>query len=101
MARKAASKVGRGTVVMPSPSNWTAASSLKAPGSPWKATRIFWLSGGCSAAVILWPAFLLGRSLGGVTGWAQETRVLPRETAPYDEMKSGRLQAAVGRWRVE
>lgn len=40
MARKAASKVGRGTVVIPSPRSWTAASSLKAPGSPWKATRI-------------------------------------------------------------
>jgi len=97
MARKAASKVGRGTVVIPSPRSWTAASSLKAPGSPWKATRILWWSGEWSAAVILWPAFLLRRSSGGVTGWAQERWVLPRETAPYDEMKTRRLQAAVRR----
>jgi hypothetical protein len=29
--------------------------------------------------------------LGGVTGWAQEMCVLPRGTAPYDEMKMERL----------
>jgi hypothetical protein len=26
--------------------------------------------------------------MGGVTGWAQETRDLPREAAPYDEVKT-------------
>jgi hypothetical protein len=29
--------------------------------------------------------------MGGVTGWAQEMCVLPRGTAPYDEMKTERL----------
>jgi hypothetical protein len=44
-----------------------------------------------------WPTFcLFGREIGGVTGWAQETRDLPRETAPYDEMKTERL-ASCGR----
>jgi hypothetical protein len=37
--------------------------------------------------------------LGGVTGWAQEMRVSPRGTAPYDEMKTRRLQAAA--WRCK
>jgi len=36
---------------------------------------------------------------GGVTGWAQGW-VLPRETAPYDEMKTGRLQVAMRRSRA-
>ena len=54
----------------------------------------------CLAAVIPWlTSFLLRRSYGGVTGWTQETRVLPRETAPYDEMKTERLQAVA--WRCE
>jgi len=26
--------------------------------------------------------------MGGVTGWAQGTRDLPREAAPYDEVKT-------------
>jgi hypothetical protein len=90
MARKAASKVGRGTFVIASPRSWTAASSLKAPGSPWKATRILEFS----AVVIRWPAFLLRRNCNGVTGWAQETSVSPRGAAPYDEMKTWRLQVA-------
>src|SRR5216684_2434103 len=40
MERKAASNVARGTVVMEPPRSWIAAASLKAPGSPWKATRM-------------------------------------------------------------
>src|ERR1700722_7050154 len=39
MALKAASKVARGTRSIFSPSSLTAASSLKAPCAPWKATR--------------------------------------------------------------
>src|SRR5713101_491114 len=38
-ALNAASNVGHGTVVIQSPRSWMAAASLKAPGSPWKATR--------------------------------------------------------------
>jgi len=43
-----------------------------------------------------WPAFCVAwaKFYGGVTGWTQEMSVLPRSTAPYDEMKTGRLQAA-------
>src|SRR5579859_1567442 len=39
MAAKAESNVGRGTVAMDSPRSPMAAASLKAPRSPWKATR--------------------------------------------------------------
>ena len=35
-----------------------------------------------------------GEILGGVTGWAQGMCVWPRVRAPYDEMKTGRLQVA-------
>ena len=35
--------------------------------------------------------------LGGITGWAQEMRLLPRGTAPYDEMKTKRLQVGARR----
>jgi hypothetical protein len=44
-----------------------------------------------------WLTSLASAKLGGVTGWTQETRVLPRETAPYDEMKTEWLQAVA--WR--
>ncbi len=39
MAQNAESKVGRGTVVISLPRSRIAASSLKAPHSPWNATR--------------------------------------------------------------
>src|ERR1700738_4161579 len=40
IARNVESNVARGMVSMPSPNNLTAAASLNAPGSPWKATRM-------------------------------------------------------------
>ena len=40
MAVKAVSNVCRGMVVIALPRSWIAAASLKAPGSPWKATRM-------------------------------------------------------------
>jgi hypothetical protein len=41
-----------------------------------------------------WASLFAWAKPGGVTGWAQETCDVPRETAPYDEMKTERLQAA-------
>jgi hypothetical protein len=41
-----------------------------------------------------WASLFALEKPGGVTGWAQETCDAPRGTAPYDEMKMGRLQAA-------